>query len=182
LIHARPNAALQIVNAFLDRLIMIRDWFQRQTVLHFYASSILLVYEGYSKLSSKVSFYSKKSIQNILDWHPDDWLFPCISFEHQRKRRKLLIWAQQNCWIIPENSGWPEEEWDGRQNSNEQKWANSNYWRDYLMLLGYSFYLGFNRKYLSTYCQFLVIPFHSIQIIVFHSIIIPFYLIICQQH
>ena len=54
LIHARPEAALEVLDGFLGRLLAIRDWFERQSILHFYASSVLLVYEGHAKLPPAV--------------------------------------------------------------------------------------------------------------------------------
>jgi hypothetical protein len=54
LLHARPDVALQVLDAFIQRLGIIQDWFEHQTLLHFYASSLLLVYEGHSKMAPKV--------------------------------------------------------------------------------------------------------------------------------
>lgn len=49
LLYARPEVAIDVLDAFLTRLLRIYDWFERQSILHFYASSVLLVYEGHSK-------------------------------------------------------------------------------------------------------------------------------------
>lgn len=40
---------------FIAAFEQILNWFNRQTIMHFYSSSLLLVYEGNSKISLKVA-------------------------------------------------------------------------------------------------------------------------------
>uniref|UniRef100_A0A914KMH8 Kinase n=1 Tax=Meloidogyne incognita TaxID=6306 RepID=A0A914KMH8_MELIC len=54
LIQARPVQAPDILDRFIERLKSIQDWFLHQKMLHFYASSLLFVYEGHSQLPSIV--------------------------------------------------------------------------------------------------------------------------------
>uniref|UniRef100_A0A914KJK0 Kinase n=2 Tax=Meloidogyne incognita group TaxID=654580 RepID=A0A914KJK0_MELIC len=54
LIQARPVQASNILDRFIERLKSIQDWFLHQKMLHFYASSLLFVYEGHSQLPSIV--------------------------------------------------------------------------------------------------------------------------------
>lgn len=46
---------LDIIEQFLERLAKIHQWFEVQEVAHFYASSILFVYEGYSQAKPLVN-------------------------------------------------------------------------------------------------------------------------------
>lgn len=48
-LEGRPKDALALVAAFLGRLELLRNWFSEQELLHFYASSLLFVYEGDSR-------------------------------------------------------------------------------------------------------------------------------------
>lgn len=54
LIQARPIEALNILDKFIERLKAIQKWFLHQKIFHFYASSLLFVYEGHSQLPSAV--------------------------------------------------------------------------------------------------------------------------------
>ncbi|KAF7639886.1 Kinase [Meloidogyne graminicola] len=50
LIQALPTTTLNTLDKFIERLKLIQKWFLNQKILHFYASSLLLVYEGHSQL------------------------------------------------------------------------------------------------------------------------------------
>uniref|UniRef100_A0A915EGZ7 Kinase n=1 Tax=Ditylenchus dipsaci TaxID=166011 RepID=A0A915EGZ7_9BILA len=49
LVQVRPREALEILNTYIVQLDRIAKWFDSQEQLHFYASSLLFVYEGHLK-------------------------------------------------------------------------------------------------------------------------------------
>ena len=51
-----PERKDRVRRAIVDKLEAIRDWFEMQTMYHFYASSVLILYEGFtSYIGSQVS-------------------------------------------------------------------------------------------------------------------------------
>lgn len=55
LLRGKQSDFLKIVELFIKKIREIRDWFERQDCLHFFASSLLLVYEGDRPLETNKS-------------------------------------------------------------------------------------------------------------------------------
>ncbi|KAI3421009.1 hypothetical protein GPALN_014636 [Globodera pallida] len=48
LVRSTSTDSFRVANAFIEQLERVHRWFERQRILHFYASSLLFVYEGHS--------------------------------------------------------------------------------------------------------------------------------------